>query len=243
MRLLDAPRIYEGDHPVVKIYLGDDAVWPLVPESGNGIYYTYVDASGNPIQTSSGLAYSYYEVETGVYPYWFYFNTDRGLEEPISNGNGKMLFAGTLTDIRASFWSIHIPNDIFYDVTYITSSVTEMQYAFLQNYAVRSCVLPPYVTDLSFTFNHAWFLTGCTVPDSVTELVHTFDDCPSMEYLSLPSGITTLTNAFYNTKLTEVVFRGTKDQWNAITFTWYDDIKTDNPLLTRVACTDGDITL
>lgn len=219
------------------------------------LMYRWVDASGNTYDagTQQGLQYSY-SPDTIVtwlggsryYNDYIWFKTDNGCEEPFLNGNGYMYFEDTLTEIKAALYGLSTTifgrEEHYLEITQIPNTVTDMTYAFFDNYALKSCVLPSGVRILNWTFDGAINLTGCTVPDGVETIRRTFFDCQSMKYLSLPASLTAITSeSIVGTRLTYIQFRGTVAQWNAIAKD--EHWQYDNASLTEIRCTDGTITL
>ena len=86
-------------------------------------------------------------------------------------------------------------------------------------------------------------LTSVTIPDSVTHIDdYAFEDCTGLTSVTIPDSVTSIgENAFYNcTGLTSITFKGTIEQWNAISKGSY--WKYSVPA-TQVGCTDGTISI
>ena len=70
-----------------------------------------------------------------------------------------------------------------------------------------------------YAFSSCPNLTSITIPDRVTNINRgAFHSCKKMSYVILPTSVTTIEDsAFYNCAgLTDVYYKGTKAQWNAI---------------------------
>ena len=60
-------------------------------------------------------------------------------------------------------------------------------------------------------------LTSVTIPEGVTELgLYAFDLCKSLTSVVIPVSVTTITGSFNRCPITDVYYRGTKEQWEAI---------------------------
>lgn len=113
----------------------------------------------------------------------------------------------------------------------IPDSVTEIRGSVFSGcLALKHIVIPPSVTTLDW-----WALNYCgivdiAIPDSVTEIGnYVFADCPDLATITIPTSVTEIANrAFRNcTSVADVYYRGTEEQWNAIT------IGTGNECLTN----------
>ena len=103
-------------------------------------------------------------------------------------------------------------------------------------------VIPDGVTQISQSaFDNCTGLINIVIPENVTKIVEwAFSGCSSLTSVTIPSSVTHIGRyAFLCKKLTDIIFTGTKDQWNAIQKENGWDSNT--PSYT-VHCTDGDIT-
>lgn len=247
MRILDADKMFIGTTGVKRVFQGTDLVWPAVSgiTGGTAIHYHIEDPSGNTLN----IPLPYKQWWAGSTPHWTnYFETDAGKEEPYYDRNGIMLFENRLINCYRSFQLPMIVGsgetpEWFVDIISLPETLTEMDGAFENNDCLRSINLPSNVQNLRATFWECHWLTGLTIPDGVEELYQTCSRCRRMTYVSIPSSVTYVYYAFsYMDSLTEINFRGTMAQWNAIENV--EQIYTsENNLLQRIICTDGTITL
>ena len=89
-------------------------------------------------------------------------------------------------------------------------------------------------------------MTGVQLPNSVTTIdFRAFYECGGLTSFVIPSSVTSIGSyAFaYCTKLTEVTFAGTVEQWNAIELNSAWRGAYSSVTITRVVCSDGIITL
>ena len=86
-------------------------------------------------------------------------------------------------------------------------------------------------------------ITSLVIPDTVTSIgENSFWDCDGLTTLTIGSGVTAIEHyAFYGcTYLSEVIFNGTMEQWNAIEVGVY---VFDDTLVTKIICSDGEVVL
>ena len=136
--------------------------------------------------------------------------------------------------------SVVIPNSVtsigasaFYECANLTSivipnSVTAIgAYAFYECANLTSVVLPNSITTIEqSTFGNCTNLTSIVIPDSVTTIgQYAFYFCTGLTSVVIPDSVTNIDYyAFAHcTDLTIIKYRGTEDQWNAISKDTYWD--------------------
>ena len=114
--------------------------------------------------------------------------------------------------------------------------------------SLTSIALPNSVTNIDVSaFADCSGLTFMAIPNSVASLgEYAFSGCNNLTHISLPHSITHLNaNAFDWFNLKEVVYSGTKKQWETL-IDWDDYNKSlywDLRVATKVICSDGTISL
>ena len=103
----------------------------------------------------------------------------------------------------------------------IPDSVTSIGYsAFSGCTSLTSITIPDSVTSIEHcAFSGCTSLTSITIPDSVTSIGRSaFAGCTGLASITIPDSVTSIGSwAFENcTSLTKINYRGTKEQWNAI---------------------------
>lgn len=117
-------------------------------------------------------------------------------------------------------------------------------YAFLNNKNIETLSSP---STIKFIGSQAFY--GCEKLKTVNLMEgleriegYAFNRCTSLESITLPSTLTFIGNeAFFNcTSLTTIIFKGTIEQWNAITFSssWNGKVPA-----TEVICSNGSVAL
>ena len=247
MRILDADKMFIGTTGVKRVFQGEELVWPAVSgvTGGKVIHYHIEDPSGNTLNIPLPYKHIYNQ---GTWRN--YFETTEGKEEPYYDRNGMMLFENGLTTCHRSFQEIPLLDtgetpEYFIDIISLPDTITNMYGAFEDNGYLRSVNLPASgITDMEATFWQCVWLSGVTIPDGVEVLYQTCSGCKRMTYVSVPSSVTYVSHAFSHigSSLTEINFRGTMAQWNAIgnVSEIYDE---SEGYLQRIICTDGTITL
>ena len=106
-------------------------------------------------------------------------------------------------------------------------------------------IIPGSVMSIpSCAFYNCSGLTNVIIPDSVTSIgASAIRGCSGLTSVTIGNGVTSIGDkAFYNcTGLTSVIYKGTKEQWNAISKgpLWKDYV----PSSCKVYCTDGTISI
>ena len=118
------------------------------------------------------------------------------------------------------------------------------------NRAFSSCdslvniTIPNSVTSIgSGAFSSCNSLTNIIIPDSITSIGdNAFSCCRVLEMIEIPSSVTSIGDYAFDacTKLRSIKFKGTMEQWDAISkgFLWDFQI-----LATKVICTDGEVSI
>lgn len=247
MRILDADKMFIGTTGVKRVFQCEELVWPAVSgiTGGTAIHYHIEDPSGNTLNIPLPYKHIYNQ---GTWRN--YFETTEGKEEPYYDRNGLILFENDLTACYRSFQEIPLLDtgetpEYFIDIISLPDTVENMYGAFENNDYLRSVNLPQSgIINMEATFWQCHWLSGVTIPDGVGQLVQTCSGCKRMTYVSIPSSVTYVNHAFsyIGSSLTEINFRGTMAQWNAIenVSQIYDE---SEGYLQRIICTDGTITL
>jgi hypothetical protein len=127
--------------------------------------------------------------------------------------------------------------------------------------SLESINVPSGVTDLTNAFRYCINLKNVTIPEGVLYMNSTFEGCTSLEVAVIPDGVghpaafvdcenlrsVSLPNTTKDvymfsfkgcTRLTEITFRGTMEEWDNVKkgIDWDQDIPA-----TVVHCTDGDV--
>lgn len=100
-------------------------------------------------------------------------------------------------------------------------------YAFSNCESIESIVIPNSVTTINGgAFSSCTSLKNITIPDGITIINNrTFAFCDSLKSIVIPNSVTRIEReAFYAChSLTDVYFKGTEEQWNAIAFDEYNN--------------------
>lgn len=107
--------------------------------------------------------------------------------------------------------------------------------------SLKNIEIPQSVTNIGgYAFLGCENLKSIVIPDGVTKINNNlFVKCSSLESITLPENLNYIgSHAFYETGVSEIIFKGTTEQWNSITkMTKWDDLTGDY----TVNCTDGQI--
>ena len=138
------------------------------------------------------------------------FNGCKGLTS-ITLPKGLTSIGGSAFSSCSSLTSIDLPENL-------TSIGND---AFNGCKGLTSITLPKGLTSIGVNaFYGCSNLTSITIPDSVTSIgYYTFYGCKGLTSITLPKGLTFIGNDAFNgcTSLKTINFKGTEDQWNAIT--------------------------
>ncbi len=108
--------------------------------------------------------------------------------------------------------------------------------------SLKSVTIPDGVTEIGEdAFGGCSSLTSITIPDGVTEISReAFSGCSPLKSVTIPESVTEIGTRAFNgcDSLTDINFKGTKEQWNAISKGSFWDYDTNNY---TIHCTDGDM--
>lgn len=172
----------------------------------------------------------------------------------ITIAEGVQSIGGNAFDNCKSLKNIKIPQSVTHIGSYafwgcenlksvaIPDGVTEISInLFGKCSSLERIEIPQSVTRIgSYAFWKCENLKSVVVPDGVTEINDdAFGKCSSLKSITLPENLELIgAEAFYETAVSEIIFKGTMEQWNAITkMKNWDDFADDY----TVCCTDGQI--
>lgn len=148
-------------------------------------------------------------------------------------GNGVFSGCKSLADVNIPSGVTEIGNYAFMACNSLTgitipSGVTEIgDSAFAWCSGLTSITIPSSVTRIGDSaFDGCFRLSSITIPSGVTKLGGTaFTFCYDLKSISIPASVKEITDlAFYSCdSLTDIYFGGTKEQWEAIKITKYND--------------------
>jgi hypothetical protein len=123
----------------------------------------------------------------------------------------------------------------------LPSNITEINTgAFYECSSLMSVTIPSSVTNIcDYAFEGCSSLTSITIPNSVTSIERdSFYECSSLTSITIPESVTSIGYAaFWDcNSLTTIEFKGTMEQWNAITKGDRWNSETGDYV---VICTDG----
>ena len=194
--------------------------------------------------------------------YWSFLPKDTtvGSYPPVKDEINNIL----VREIRHGAFS---GNDVLESIDFLPRYLTNIDgCAFSGCSSVKSIAIPDGVVSIGYSaFSSCSSFTDLVIPDSVTSMGESvFSYCTSLTNLTLGSGLTaipqygfgngnlksiTIPNTitqlgqyslYNNRSLTNIVFAGTKAQWNAVIkgYGWNYNVPATN-----VQCTDGQVTL
>ena len=109
--------------------------------------------------------------------------------------------------------------------------------AFIDNNSITTVVIPDNVTSIrDYAFSRCTNLMSITIPDSVTSIGNSaFYGCTKLTSVTIPNSVTSIGNgAFaYCSALASVKYRGSEEQWNAISKGSFWDSYTGNYTITH----------
>ena len=163
-----------------------------------------------------------------------------------SIGYGTFYNDSNLISVELSKNITEIPSSLFRDCRSLENIVlpdnvtTIGPYAF-SNTKIKNINLPNTITSIGeYAFMSCKNLESIVLPDNITILPESvFGSCNSLTTIDIPAGVTEIGKlALYYCNLSTINFKGTKDQWNSITFGLdWRDYGTE----TIVKCSNGDI--
>lgn len=132
------------------------------------------------------------------------------------NLSGTYTVADSVTEIEGyAFSNVNNLEEIV-----MPESITQIgSYAFTSCDKLTHVTIPQGVTVLESVFYHCTGLTSVKIPEGVTQLnAYAFGACPNLERIEIPSSVTQIGfKAFVSClKLSEVIYYGSEQQWNAI---------------------------
>ena len=144
-----------------------------------------------------------------------------------SIGDSTFYGCTNLTSINIPDGVTSIGNSTFSGCTNLTSinipnSVTSIgDSAFDDCKSLTSINIPDGVTSIGYSaFYDCKSLTNITIPDGVTSIGnYAFSGCSSLTSIKIPNSVTSIGDAAFewNYDLSDVLFMGSKEQWNSIT--------------------------
>jgi hypothetical protein len=147
--------------------------------------------------------------------------TSNTLLNSIIDGSVKTITSGDLSGVR----TIH--TYAFASISSLVSVDIPSNVTFIGGYAFRSCsslstvTIPNSVTYIGAeAFYQCTSLSSVVIPESITSLENgVFGRCSGLSSITIPASVTEIRlSAFFNcTDLTDVYYKGTEEQWNAIT--------------------------
>ena len=125
-------------------------------------------------------------------------------ETTIQYGSYSILYEGNPVKFNGDITKIAVGNSAF--------AVCE---------GLKSITVPNSVTSIEdSTFFKCTGLISIEIPEGVTSIgIYAFKDCSNLASIEIPEGVTSIGNFAFSgcTGLANIYFRGTKEQWKAIT--------------------------
>ena len=142
----------------------------------------------------------------------------------ISIGNYAFSGCSSLTSIKIPNSVTSIGDSTFSFCTSLTSATVENNITSIGDSIFCGCTsltsinIPDGVTSIGdFAFCDCKSLTSINIPDSVKSIGNfTFSYCTNLTSINIPDGVTSIGDAA-NYDLSDVLFMGSKEQWNSIT--------------------------
>ena len=158
----------------------------------------------------------------------------KSIEIPESNNTKDEMFTHDGTSFYDNLVNVKIPEGFtsigqfaFYHCTSLTSIDLPEGLTSISNYTFYNCTsltsikFPESLTSIgSNAFNSCTGLTSITLPEGLTSTGrYTFSGCTSLTSINLPESLTSIDNYAFSdcTSLKTINFKGTEEQWNAIT--------------------------
>ena len=139
-------------------------------------------------------------------------------ESKIVNKSGYLFY--TYDGVNYLVGYVESDKDILLPENYNGENYQIYEYAFYYMDDIKSVTIPDSVTSIGESaFQGCTSLRSVTIPDSVTSIKSfAFYDCTSLRSVTIGNSVTSIgMKAFENcTSLTRINYRGTKEQWNAI---------------------------
>lgn len=184
-------------------------------------------------------------VEKSIYGY------DGGWENRYNDVVG--LLTKTIKNLKIPDGVVFIGENAFSHCSSLTSITIPDSVMIIGSYAFSSCssltsiTIPDSVTEIGgCAFEHCSSLTSIALPDGFTKInPHTFWNCGQLTTISIPDSVTSIEQCALRDciNLTRIIFRGTKEQWKAITKhpDWDSCSAVGESLDYIIYCTDGTI--
>ena len=114
--------------------------------------------------------------------------------------------------------------------------------AFYECHKLSSATIPNSVTHIGASAFRFCNLKSITLPSNLISIGDSAFDCNEFTNIIIPNTVTSIESYAFNgcTSLSSIIYEGTVEQWNAITFGeyWKNDV-----LATYVQCSDGQVPL
>ena len=157
---------------------------------------------------------------------WCEISFENNMANPFCYAKNLYLSGEIVTNLVIPEGATEIKNYAFYGCSSLTSvtipnSVTSIGWvAFMGCSNLTSITIPNSVTSIGLgAFSLCSSLASITIPDSVTSIGdNAFAGCSSLSSITIPSSVTSIgDDAFYYcTSLTDVYYKGTEEEWKAI---------------------------
>ena len=148
-------------------------------------------------------------------------------ETTIQYGSYSILYEGNPVKFNGDITKIAVGNSAFAVCEGLKSITVPNSVTSIGNSAFRECssltgiTIPNSVTSIEdSTFFKCTGLISIEIPEGVTSIgIYAFKDCSNLASIEIPEGVTSIGNFAFSgcTGLANIYFRGTKEQWKAIT--------------------------